>query len=70
MSLKISAIFKLRSLYEPRSNNSGLEKTCAYCGISFRGENWPHVEGNSNLGVMKIENFCCEEHRSLFLESS
>jgi len=30
----------------------------------------PHVEGNSNLGVMKIENFCCEEHRSLFLESS
>lgn len=45
-----------------------LEKTCAYCGISFRGESWPHVEGNSNLGVMKIENFCCEEHRGLFLE--
>ncbi len=47
-----------------------LEKTCAYCGKLFEDESWPHVEGNSNLGVMKIENFCCEEHRNLFLEST
>jgi hypothetical protein len=59
----------LRSLYEPILNNKRLDKTCAYCGKNFIGDSWPHVEGNSNLGVLKIENFCCEEHRILFLES-
>ena len=41
--------------------------TCAVCGKEFEGGGWPHVEGNSNLGVLKIENFCCESHKQQFL---
>jgi|KBSMisStandDraft_5_1062788.scaffolds.fasta_scaffold105111_1 hypothetical protein len=54
----------------PVHNNFQMEKTCAYCGRIFEGDSWPHIEGNSTLGVIKIENFCCDEHRILFLEST
>jgi hypothetical protein len=35
----------------------------------FSGEGWPHVEGDSNRGVLKIEQFCSEEHKYNFLSS-
>ena len=44
-------------------------KLCAYCGKIFSGEGWPHVEGDSNRGVLKIEQFCSEEHKYNFLSS-
>ena len=44
-------------------------KTCGYCGKSFSDLGWPHIEGDSNRGVLKIEHFCCEEHKELFLKS-
>lgn len=44
-------------------------KTCAYCGKEFSHEGWPHVEGDSNRGVAKIEQFCSEEHKYYFLGS-
>ena len=44
-------------------------KLCAYCGKIFSGEGWPHVEGDSNRGVLKIEQFCSEEHKYNFLNS-
>lgn len=42
---------------------------CAYCGKSFCNTGWPHVEGDLNRGVMKIEFFCSEEHKALFFSS-
>ena len=42
---------------------------CAYCGGKFFDLGWPHIEGDSNRGVLKIEHFCSEEHKELFLES-
>jgi len=47
-------------------------RICAYCGKEFsEGEKgWPHVEGDSNRGVLKIEHFCSEQHRYSFLNSS
>lgn len=46
-------------------------KVCAYCGKEFSGrEGWPHVEGDSNRGVLKIEHFCSEKHKDNFLNSS
>jgi hypothetical protein len=44
-------------------------KTCAYCGKEFAHEGWPHVEGDSNRGVIKIEQFCSEDHKDYFLDS-
>jgi hypothetical protein len=44
-------------------------KLCAYCGKMFSGEGWPHVEGDSKRGVLKIEQFCSEEHKYNFLSS-
>lgn len=44
-------------------------KVCAFCGKEFSHEGWPHVEGDSNRGVIKIEQFCSEEHKYYFLES-
>jgi hypothetical protein len=44
-------------------------KVCAYCGKEFSGEGWPYVEGDSNIGVIKIEQFCSEEHKYNFLNS-
>jgi len=44
-------------------------KICAYCGEKFFDLGWPHIEGDSNQGVLKIEHFCCEEHKELFLKS-
>ena len=41
---------------------------CAYCGKIIE-EDWAHVEGDSNRGVLKIEHFCCEKHKMNFLES-
>jgi hypothetical protein len=44
---------------------------CAYCGKDYsEEEDWPHVEGDSNRGVLKIEHFCSEEHKHNFLASS
>ncbi len=44
--------------------------TCGYCGREFsEKEDWPHIEGDSNRGVSKIEHFCCDEHKMLFLTS-
>ena len=46
-------------------------QVCAYCGKEFsEGEGWAHVEGDSNRGVLKIEHFCCEEHKYNFFGSS
>ena len=44
-------------------------KICAYCGEKFFHLGWHHIEGDSNRGVMKIEHFCCEKHKELFLKS-
>ena len=44
-------------------------KTCGYCGIKFYDLGWPHIEGDSNRGVLKIEHFCCEQHKESFLKS-
>lgn len=44
-------------------------KVCAYCGKEFSHAGWPHVEGDSNRGVIKIEQFCSEKHKSYFLDS-
>ena len=44
-------------------------KTCGYCGKIFSNLGWPHIEGDSNRGVLKIEHFCCEEHKESFLKS-
>jgi len=47
-----------------------MDSVCAYCGRSFKGKGWPHVEGDSNRGVSRIEQFCSEEHRAAFLNSN
>ncbi|MGD1835585.1 MAG: hypothetical protein ACPKPY_13595 [Nitrososphaeraceae archaeon] len=46
-----------------------LNKICAYCGKGVKDEGWPHVEGDSNRGVLKIEHFCSHEHKMNFLMS-
>jgi len=52
-------------------NNILENQVCAYCGKEFSGrEGWPHVEGDSNRGVLKIEHFCSEKHKDNFLNSS
>ncbi len=44
--------------------------TCADCGIEISSEDsWPHVEGDSNMGVKKIDYFCSENHKFRFLSS-
>ena len=46
------------------------KKVCAYCGKEFPGKDgWPHIEGDSNRGLLKIEHFCSEEHKYKFLGS-
>ena len=45
------------------------ERSCAYCGKKFSNGGWPHIEGDSNRGVLRIEHFCCEEHKIKFLSS-
>jgi ribosomal protein L24E len=47
-----------------------MDNVCAFCGKEFEGEGWPHVEGDSNRGVSRIEQFCSEEHRTNFLKSN
>ena len=36
---------------------------------NFQCEGWPHVEGDFNRGVLKIEHFCSEKHKYNFLNS-
>ena len=44
--------------------------TCAYCGIDISKKDvWPHVDGDLNLGVKKIDFFCSEDHKFTFLSS-
>ena len=44
--------------------------TCAYCGIPICDNDvWPHVEGDANMGVKKIDYFCSENHKHTFLAS-
>ena len=43
---------------------------CASCGIEIIiKDSWPHVEGGSSLGVRKIDYFCSENHKMVFLSS-
>ena len=43
---------------------------CALCGREIKpNEAWPHVDGDSNLGVKKIDYFCSEEHKVEFFSS-
>ncbi|MBA2267537.1 MAG: hypothetical protein H0W19_04285 [Nitrosopumilus sp.] len=43
---------------------------CALCGREIaHTEAWPHVDGDSNLGVKKIDYFCSEEHKAEFFGS-
>jgi len=42
-------------------------RICGYCGKEFYDGGWPHIEGDSNRGILKIEHFCCEEHKNNFL---
>jgi hypothetical protein len=58
-----SQIVDTNSIYAVES------KICAYCGKTFLGEGWPHIEGDSNRGVLKIEHFCSDEHKYNFLTS-
>ena len=40
---------------------------CALCGREIKhSQAWPHVDGDSNLGVKKIDYFCSEEHKAEF----
>ncbi len=44
--------------------------TCAYCGIEIANRDvWPHVDGDANIGVKKIDYFCSENHKFNFLSS-
>ncbi len=44
--------------------------TCAYCGMDVNmNDCWPHIDGDSNLGVRKIDYFCSENHKYKFLSS-
>jgi hypothetical protein len=44
--------------------------TCAYCGIEMSEKDmWPHIDGDLNLGVKKIDFFCSENHKFIFLSS-
>lgn len=46
------------------------EVSCVYCGIYVDIEkSWPHVDGDSNLGVKKIEYFCSPDHKMKFFSS-
>lgn len=60
---------KLYNIFWNRYNSNMDVKICAYCGKEFSHEGWPHVEGDSNRGVTKIEQFCSEEHKYYFLDS-
>jgi hypothetical protein len=51
------------------SNERSDDKSCAYCGKEFSNGGWPHIEGDSNRGVSRIEHFCSEEHKIKFLSS-
>jgi hypothetical protein len=43
---------------------------CALCGREIKPHDaWPHVDGDSNLGVKKIDYFCSEEHKAEFFSS-
>ena len=43
---------------------------CALCGREIEhSQAWPHVDGDSNLGVKKIDYFCSEEHKAEFFRS-
>ncbi len=43
---------------------------CALCGREIKHRQaWPHVDGDSNLGVKKIDYFCSEEHKTEFFGS-
>ena len=43
---------------------------CALCGREIeQSEAWRHVDGDSNLGVKKIDYFCSEEHKAEFFRS-
>jgi hypothetical protein len=43
---------------------------CALCGREIEHtQAWPHVDGDSNLGVRKIDYFCSEEHKAEFFRS-
>ncbi len=57
--------------YDEEGAGAGAEKiTCAYCGIEISDKDtWPHVDGDSNLGVKKIDYFCSENHKFTFLSS-
>jgi len=48
-------------------SSESFDKSCAYCGKEFSKDSWPHVDGDSNRGVSRIEHFCCEEHKNKFL---
>lgn len=43
---------------------------CALCGREMKhSQAWPHIDGDSNLGVKKIDYFCSEEHKAEFFDS-
>ena len=43
---------------------------CAYCGMNVLDkDSWPYVDGDSNRGIKKIDYFCSEEHKFIFLNS-
>ncbi|MDN5845571.1 MAG: hypothetical protein L0H53_04775 [Candidatus Nitrosocosmicus sp.] len=43
---------------------------CALCGQEIKhSKAWPHVDGDSNLGVKKIDYFCSEGHKAEFFGS-
>jgi hypothetical protein len=43
---------------------------CAYCASPVSPDAaWPHIDGDSNMGVKKIDYFCCESHKIQFLSS-
>lgn len=53
------------------NDNNNTEKIyCAYCGTEINpSKAWPHVDGNNNLGVRKIDYFCTEDHKTDFFTS-
>ena len=51
-------------------SNEDIDERIIHCALCGREINlnlaWPHVDGDSNLGVKKIDYFCSEKHKEEF----
>jgi hypothetical protein len=53
--------------FKPNENINERMVHCALCGREIKQiDAWPHVNGDFNLGVKKIDYFCSEMHKAEF----